>query len=185
MHVSDLGSHLPDQLRPDGASPVTVANGSDGPAQVRFSVKSDDLVAIADDPESSSAPGSPAASRSRPASPTCSASARSSDQRQHRPDPRRTGASHQPRNPAAAPARPGRTGRFPPPAEPSGSTSPTGVTTGAGAAGRVAAGHSLGGATSAGDAGQAVAVVGWRACLRETRCGSPRGDCTRHWPDGC
>jgi Sap, sulfolipid-1-addressing protein len=30
-----------------------------------------------------------------------------------------------------------------------------------------------------------VAAVGWRACLRETRYGSPRGACTRHWPAGC
>jgi len=29
------------------------------------------------------------------------------------------------------------------------------------------------------------AAVGWRACLRETRYGSPRGGCTRHWPAGC
>ena len=48
--VTDLGVTLLTHLRPDGASPVTVANGSDGPAQVRFSVRSDDLVAIADDP---------------------------------------------------------------------------------------------------------------------------------------
>jgi hypothetical protein len=48
--VNDLGITLLTHLRPDGASPVTVANGSGGPAQVRFSVRSDDLVAIADDP---------------------------------------------------------------------------------------------------------------------------------------
>jgi predicted lipid carrier protein YhbT len=48
--VTDLGVTFLTHLRSDGASPVTVANGSDGPAQVRFSVKSDDLVAIADDP---------------------------------------------------------------------------------------------------------------------------------------
>ena len=48
--VSDLGVTFLTHLGPDGASPVTVANGSDPPAQVRFSVKSDDLVAIADDP---------------------------------------------------------------------------------------------------------------------------------------
>ena len=48
--VTDLGVTFLTHLRPDGASPVTVANGSDGPAQVRFSLKSDDLVAIADDP---------------------------------------------------------------------------------------------------------------------------------------
>ncbi len=48
--VTDLGVTFLTHIRPDGASPVTVANGSDGPAQVRFSVKSDDLIAIADDP---------------------------------------------------------------------------------------------------------------------------------------
>jgi hypothetical protein len=48
--ITDLGITFLTHLRPDGASPVTVANGSDGPAQVRFSVQSDDLVAIADDP---------------------------------------------------------------------------------------------------------------------------------------
>jgi hypothetical protein len=50
VEITDLGITLLTHLRPDGASPVTVANGSDRPAQVRFSVKSDDLVAIADDP---------------------------------------------------------------------------------------------------------------------------------------
>lgn len=48
--VTDLDVTFLTHLRPDGATPVTVANGSDGPAQVRFSVRSDDLVAIADDP---------------------------------------------------------------------------------------------------------------------------------------
>jgi hypothetical protein len=48
--VTDLGVTFLTHLRPDGASPVTLANGSHEPAQVRFSVKSDDLVAIADDP---------------------------------------------------------------------------------------------------------------------------------------
>ena len=50
--VTDLGLTFVTRLGPDGASPVTVANGSDGPAQVRFTAKSDDLVAIADDPGS-------------------------------------------------------------------------------------------------------------------------------------
>ena len=50
VNVTDLGVTFLTHLRPDGASPVTLANGSDGPAQVRFTVKSDDLVAIADDP---------------------------------------------------------------------------------------------------------------------------------------
>lgn len=48
--VSDLGVTFLTHLRPDGASPVTVANGATGPAQVRFTVKSDDLIAIANDP---------------------------------------------------------------------------------------------------------------------------------------
>ena len=48
--ITDLGVTFLTHLRPDGASPVTVANGSEGPAEVRFSVKGDDLVAIADDP---------------------------------------------------------------------------------------------------------------------------------------
>ena len=48
--VTDLGITFLTHIRPDGASPVTVANGADPPAQVRFSVKSDDLVAIANDP---------------------------------------------------------------------------------------------------------------------------------------
>jgi predicted lipid carrier protein YhbT len=50
VDVTDLGITFITHLRPDGASPVTVANGASPPAQVRFSVKSDDLVAIADDP---------------------------------------------------------------------------------------------------------------------------------------
>lgn len=48
--VTDLDVTFLTHLRPDGATPITLANGSDGPAQVRFSVRSDDLVAIADDP---------------------------------------------------------------------------------------------------------------------------------------
>ena len=52
VKVSDLGITFETHLGPDGASPVTVANGSDGPAQVRFTAKSDDLVALADDPGS-------------------------------------------------------------------------------------------------------------------------------------
>jgi SCP-2 sterol transfer family len=50
--VEDLGVTFVARLGPDGASPVTVANGSDGPAQVRFTTKSDDLVALAADPGS-------------------------------------------------------------------------------------------------------------------------------------
>ena len=48
--VSDLGVTFVTRLGPDGASPVTEANGSEPPAQVRFTTKSDDLVALADDP---------------------------------------------------------------------------------------------------------------------------------------
>ena len=50
--VADLGVTFVTRLGPDGASPVTVANGADGPAQVRFTTKSDDLIAIAADPGS-------------------------------------------------------------------------------------------------------------------------------------
>jgi len=50
--VSDLGVTFLTHLGPGGASPVTVANGSDGQAQVRFTTKSDDLLALADDPGS-------------------------------------------------------------------------------------------------------------------------------------
>jgi len=50
--VSDLGVTFVTKLSPNGASPVREANGSEPPAQVRFTAKSDDLVAIADDPAS-------------------------------------------------------------------------------------------------------------------------------------
>jgi predicted lipid carrier protein YhbT len=50
--VSDLGVTFVTRLGPDGASPVTLANGSDVQAQVRFTTKSDDLVALAEDPGS-------------------------------------------------------------------------------------------------------------------------------------
>jgi SCP-2 sterol transfer family len=50
--VDDLGVTFVTHLGPDGAGPVTVANGSDGPAQVRFTTKSDDLIALAADPGS-------------------------------------------------------------------------------------------------------------------------------------
>jgi predicted lipid carrier protein YhbT len=50
--VDDLGITFVTRLGPDGASPVTVANGSDGQAQVRFTTKSDDLIALAEDPGS-------------------------------------------------------------------------------------------------------------------------------------
>jgi len=50
--VDDLGVTFVTRLGPDGASPVTVANGSDGQAQVRFTTKSDVLIALAADPGS-------------------------------------------------------------------------------------------------------------------------------------
>ena len=50
--ISDLGVTFLIKLGPNGASPVREANGSEPPAQVRFTAKSDDLVAIASDPGS-------------------------------------------------------------------------------------------------------------------------------------
>src|SRR2546429_9408679 len=50
--VSDLGVTFVTRLGPDGASPVTLANGSDVQAQVRFTTKSDDLLALPEDPGS-------------------------------------------------------------------------------------------------------------------------------------
>ncbi len=50
--VNDLGVTFLTRLGPDGAAPVTVANGSGGQAQVRFTTSSDDLVALAADPGS-------------------------------------------------------------------------------------------------------------------------------------
>ena len=50
--VSDLGITFLTHLGPDGASPVTVANGSDPQAQVKFTTKSDDLIALAANPGS-------------------------------------------------------------------------------------------------------------------------------------
>jgi predicted lipid carrier protein YhbT len=50
--VSDLGVTFVTRLSPDGASPVREANGSEAPAPVRFTAKSDDLIAIAADPAS-------------------------------------------------------------------------------------------------------------------------------------
>ena len=49
--VSDLGVTFVTRLGPDGATPVREANGSEA-VQVRFTAKSDDLIAIADDPGS-------------------------------------------------------------------------------------------------------------------------------------
>ena len=50
--ISDLGVTFLTKLGPNGASPVREANGSEPPAQVRFTAKSDDMVAIASDPAS-------------------------------------------------------------------------------------------------------------------------------------
>ena len=50
--VDDLGVTFMTRLGPDGAAPVTVVNNLDGQAQVRFTTKSDDLVALAADPGS-------------------------------------------------------------------------------------------------------------------------------------
>lgn len=50
--VSDLGVTFVTKLGPDGASPVREANGSETPAQVRFTARSDDLLGIAADPGS-------------------------------------------------------------------------------------------------------------------------------------
>jgi hypothetical protein len=50
--IPDLGVTFTTRLGAEGASPVREANGSDGRAQVRFTAKSDDLVAIAGDPGS-------------------------------------------------------------------------------------------------------------------------------------
>jgi hypothetical protein len=50
--VDDLGITFLTRLGPDGAGPVTEATGEEPPAQVRFTMKSDVLLAIADNPES-------------------------------------------------------------------------------------------------------------------------------------
>ena len=44
--VSDLGVTFVTRIGPDGAAPVTEANGTEAPAQVRFTAKSDDLIVI-------------------------------------------------------------------------------------------------------------------------------------------
>jgi predicted lipid carrier protein YhbT len=50
--VEDLGITFFTHVGPDVASTVTMANGSDGQAQVRVRATRDDLVAIAEDPGS-------------------------------------------------------------------------------------------------------------------------------------
>jgi hypothetical protein len=49
-HVTDLGVTFLTRLGPHGAGPVSEANGSHPPAQVRFTTSSDELVALAADP---------------------------------------------------------------------------------------------------------------------------------------
>ena len=50
--VTDLGVTFRTRLGPDGADPVRPETAADGAAQIRFTAKSDDVVAIADDPGS-------------------------------------------------------------------------------------------------------------------------------------
>jgi predicted lipid carrier protein YhbT len=52
LRVSDLGITFVTQLSPEGAGPITQAANGAAPAQVRFTAKSDDVVAIAADPGS-------------------------------------------------------------------------------------------------------------------------------------
>lgn len=51
-HVSDLGVTFATKLGPDGAEPVLEASDGFPSAQVRFTAKSDDVLAIASDPGS-------------------------------------------------------------------------------------------------------------------------------------
>jgi len=48
--VADLGITFVTRLGPDGAAPVSEQNGTGTRAQVRFTTRSDDLLAIAHDP---------------------------------------------------------------------------------------------------------------------------------------
>jgi len=50
--VTDLGVTFLTRLGPDGAEPITEAANGDAPAQVRFTAKSDDVLAVAADPGS-------------------------------------------------------------------------------------------------------------------------------------
>jgi predicted lipid carrier protein YhbT len=50
--VTDLDVTFITELGPDGAAPVRALNGQDGPAQIRLTARSDDLVALAADPGS-------------------------------------------------------------------------------------------------------------------------------------
>lgn len=47
--VPDLGVTFQTRLSPDGAAPITQANGDGAPAQVKFRANSDDLLAVAGD----------------------------------------------------------------------------------------------------------------------------------------
>ena len=51
-HVSDLGVTFATKLGPDGAEPILEAHDGFPSAQVRFTAKSDDVLAIAADPGS-------------------------------------------------------------------------------------------------------------------------------------
>jgi predicted lipid carrier protein YhbT len=48
--VTDLGVTFLTRLGPDGAEPITEVANDDAPAQVRFTAKSDDVLAVAADP---------------------------------------------------------------------------------------------------------------------------------------
>ncbi|MGD0683826.1 MAG: SCP2 sterol-binding domain-containing protein [Streptosporangiaceae bacterium] len=50
--VTDLGVTFRTRLGPDGADPVRPETAADGAAQIRFTAKSDDVVAVAADPGS-------------------------------------------------------------------------------------------------------------------------------------
>ena len=50
--VADLGVTFMTRLSAEGAAPVTEANGAGSRAHVRFTARSDDLLAVADDPGS-------------------------------------------------------------------------------------------------------------------------------------
>lgn len=51
-HVADLGVTYLTRLGPHGADPIMEADDGHPSAQIRFTAKSDDVVAIADDPGS-------------------------------------------------------------------------------------------------------------------------------------
>ena len=50
--VTDLGVTFRTRLGPDGADPVRAETTADGAAEIRFTAKSDDVVAVAADPGS-------------------------------------------------------------------------------------------------------------------------------------